>query len=409
MYGREESLPRARAPPPGAHLDAPPRRRRRPHRARSRPASCSTAAPTRRRRRRSWSTPSRTPRARTACANAVVDGCGGAHEQPAVRRHARLRRGAGVLRPRGPDGPARGARAASTRSRSGCATPWRTATGCITGQVVDERRSRCAACIEATAPPCRCPPTRDARRRLCAGRAAPAARPTPTTSGAASAARSASRTSCTPRASTTSRRRAAACRTARPAQLRRRRGRPGVRHHRPADRPHDPRRRRRRARRRRTRRSAPRGRRRPAARRGCRAAPSTPPCRAVRERLFEHVGRRARRRPGRAWPSTGTDVVDTDGRAARAGGRGDRRASGSRRPSSSATGPPKPLDDDGQGNCHTAVRLRRPPGRRRRRPRARPGEGGAGRHRAGRRPGAQPAVGAGPDRGRHRPGPRAWR
>ena len=32
---------------------------------------------------------------------------GGAHQQPAVRRDARVRRGAGVLRPRGPDGQAR--------------------------------------------------------------------------------------------------------------------------------------------------------------------------------------------------------------------------------------------------------------------------------------------------------------
>ena len=47
-------------------------------------------------------------------------GHGRLHEQPAVRRDARLRRGAGVLRGGGADGPARGGARRSTRSSCGC-------------------------------------------------------------------------------------------------------------------------------------------------------------------------------------------------------------------------------------------------------------------------------------------------
>ena len=61
------------------------------------------------------------------------------------------------------------------------------------------------------------------------------------------------------------------------------------------------------------------------------------------------------------------------------------------------------------GQLPHGVRLRRPPRRGRRRPRARSREGGADRHRPRRRPGAQPVERARPDRGRHRPGRRAWR
>ena len=54
---------------------------------------------------------------------------GGAHQPPAVRGDARLRRRAGVLRPRVPDRPAGRRRAGSTPSRSGCATRSAPATG----------------------------------------------------------------------------------------------------------------------------------------------------------------------------------------------------------------------------------------------------------------------------------------
>ena len=55
---------------------------------------------------------------------------GGAHEQPALRRDARLRRGADLLRARGADGQAR-RRARHRRGRScACATPSRPATRC---------------------------------------------------------------------------------------------------------------------------------------------------------------------------------------------------------------------------------------------------------------------------------------
>ena len=53
------------------------------------------------------------------------------------------------------------------------------------------------------------------------------------------------------------------------------------------------------------------------------------------------------------------------------------------------------------------VRVRRAPGGRRRRRRARARAGGRDRDRAGRRQGDEPAGRRGPDRGRHRPGPRA--
>ena len=53
-----------------------------------------------------------------------------ADQQPALRRHARLRRGAGLLRVRVADGRAGGAARASTRSRSGSATPCRRARCC---------------------------------------------------------------------------------------------------------------------------------------------------------------------------------------------------------------------------------------------------------------------------------------
>ena len=76
-------------------------------------------------------------------------------------------------------------------------------------------------------------------------------------------------------------------------------------------------------------------------------------CRAVRERLFEHVGAAARLDPLRLVID-GREVVDSLGDAARAGRRRDRRACASRRPSSTTTARPRSSTSDGQGNCHTA-------------------------------------------------------
>ena len=84
------------------------------------------------------------------CDNAVGRRVGGAHQQPAVRRHARLRCRAGVLRPRGPDGQARRGAAASTRSRSGCATRCRPATGSSPVRSI-ENVAPVARCIRETA------------------------------------------------------------------------------------------------------------------------------------------------------------------------------------------------------------------------------------------------------------------
>ena len=126
------------------------------------------------------------------------------HEQPAVRRHARLRRRADVLRARGADGQARRGAAAWTRSSCGSATRWRPATACSTGQV-DHRPAPVAELLERLRamplPPSRdgdARPARPARRRVEHDRTARA-------SCAASATRSASRTSASPRASTTTR------------------------------------------------------------------------------------------------------------------------------------------------------------------------------------------------------------
>ena len=185
------------------------------------------------------------------------------------------------------------------------------------------------------------------------------------------------------------------------------RGRPGLRHHRPADRPHDARRRR--GGRRRGRdgehrlgRLAPR----PPARRGCPAAPSRRPasssptrCGPTSPRSLD-VRRRlaASRRPTAGSVDLGGTVDVGVAEAA-----GDRR---SRPPCGTSTARPYPLDDDGQGDCDVSLRLRGPPRRRRRRPRARPGAGRADRHRPGRRPGAATRCRSS---GRSRAAsPRAW-
>ena len=116
-------------------------------------------------------------------------------------------------------------------------------------------------------------------------------------------------------------------------------------------------------------------------------------CRAVRERLFEHVGPAHGIDPLRL-AIEGTDVVDTS----RAGSRAGRRRRGVGRDRDRRDGRVPPPPDRGPrrerpGQLPRRVRVRRPPRRRRRRSRARPGQGRPGRHRTGRRPRAQPAVG----------------
>ncbi len=71
-----------------------------------------------------------------------------------------------------------------------------------------------------------------------------------------------------------------------------------------------------------------------------------------------------------------------------------RRASRSTRPSSTAIRPTEDLDENGQGNCHTAFAFVAHRAVVDVDPRARPGEGRADGHGAGRRAGAEPAVGA---------------
>ena len=84
--------------------------------SRSRPASCSTAGPTRRRRRPCSLNADHPHPGAVPVPQRRRRRLRRAHQPPAVRGHARLRRGAGVLRPRGADGPAgRGVRARSGR------------------------------------------------------------------------------------------------------------------------------------------------------------------------------------------------------------------------------------------------------------------------------------------------------
>ena len=138
MYSAGGVVLRARPPAPGPHLDTATTPTRRRHASsRSRPASlldggAYASSSLRRRRQRGAASPP----VPTGCPTRSVDAVGGAHQQPAVRGDAGLRRGAGVLRPRGADGQAGRRPAASTRSSCGCATPWRTGDTLLTGQVV---------------------------------------------------------------------------------------------------------------------------------------------------------------------------------------------------------------------------------------------------------------------------------
>ena len=76
-------------------------------------------------------------------------------------------------------------------------------------------------------------------------------------------------------------------------------------------------------------------------------------CRAVRERLFEHVGAAHGVDPVRL-AIDGTDVVDTVGALRDAGRRGQRRACAFEETVEYHHRPTEELDENGQGNCHTA-------------------------------------------------------
>ena len=280
---------------------------------------------------------------------------GGAHQQPAVRRHARLRRGAGVLRPRGPDGQAgRGVRPRPGRDPAAQRHAHRRPRS---SPARSSRAWRRWPGASARPPPCRCRPSRsggfDGDPMRLPGGAGPHRRRA-ATCAAASASPWPSRTSCTPRASTTTPRPAAAWPTASPRlkfataevgqgfvtiaqQIARtvlgvdevdaradghldRLGRLHVG-----------------------------------------VAPDVDVGRRRRRRLPGGARAPVRARRPRSTASSrcgslidGTDVVDHARRAAGARRRGDRRRRASTRPSSTTTGPTEDLDDDGQGNCHTA-------------------------------------------------------
>ena len=203
-------VPRPRAPPSGADLDAPPRRRRRPL------VKIEAAVRARRRRLRVDVAARCSINAHHARAGSVpvpnADGrrLGGAHEQPAVRRDARLRRAcrrASRTRARWTSSPTR---SASIPSRSGCATRWRPAIVLITGQGIESVAPVGRLLRETAALPMPPDPSAADRDRwlACPGGAGRTA-----DVGARAARRRLrgrrSRTSCTPRASTTSRPRGA--------------------------------------------------------------------------------------------------------------------------------------------------------------------------------------------------------
>ena len=283
----------------------------------------------------------------------------------------------------------------------------RTGDRLITGQVLRQRGARSSA---ASARPrrCRSPTSRSAVTTAirCACPAVPAAPPTLTTSyrgiGYAAAMKNLMYSEGFDDYST------ARCRLADgvvTTQVRHVRGRPGLRHDRPPDRP-------RRARRR-------RGRARPDRHRGrlgrfvvglapdlderrCRATPpaspsasgcssTSPPTHGVADRVA-----RASTAPtsSTAPACCGLPVAEASA--------GHRVRRDPRVPPSAHRGARR----ERPGRLPHGVRLRRPPRGRRRRRRPRAGEGRAGRHRPGRRPRAQPAVGRRPGRGRDLAGSR---
>ena len=139
----------------------------------------------------------------------------GLHEQPALRRDARLRRRSDLLRRRGADGQARreardrsGRAAAAERARARRHAADRPADRGLAADRGGDPRARPRSCRP---PPSRCRATRSGCR------AAPATRPAARASAAAPASRSGSRTSASPRGSTTTAPPACGCsRTARP-------------------------------------------------------------------------------------------------------------------------------------------------------------------------------------------------
>ena len=346
-------LPRPRAPPSGDDLDAPPRHRRRPHR--------QDRGPVRVRRRRlrvhvvGRAAQRHHPRpGPVRVRERRRRRLGGAHQQPAVRRDARLRRRAGVLRPRGPDGQAgRGVRPRPGRDpaaqrhahrRPADHRPGRRERGA--GRALHPRDGRAAAARRAgrrprRRSPCACPGgagrTADAghvrrgvgfgvaiknlmysegfddystaRCRLADGVATLKFATAEVGQGFVTIAQQIARTR---------------------ARRRRRRAR-ADRHPRSA-------------------RPAPRRRR---ARRGCAGGAVDAACRAVRERLFEHVGAAARHRAaaaGRSTAPTSSTRWATCGcpwPRPRPALRFDETVEYHHRPT-------EDLDENGQGNCHTA-------------------------------------------------------
>ncbi len=195
--GRE--LPRPRPPPPGDDLDAPPRHARTARSSRSRPASCSTAgayASTSSAVLLNAITHTQGP---YRCPNAVVDGLRRAHQPPAVRGDARLRRRPGVLRPREPDGPARrGVRARPGRGppaqRHGHRRPADHRAGRRERGAGRPLHPRDGGAADAGHADRRRARRRRRRRPDAPARAAPASPPTSATCGAASAGAWRSRT-----------------------------------------------------------------------------------------------------------------------------------------------------------------------------------------------------------------------
>ena len=308
------------------------------------------------------------------------------HEQPAVRRDARLRRRAGGFAPRGADGQARGGAGAWTRSSCASATRWRPAAACRPASV-DPRPGAGRRAARA--------PARDA---AAAARHADDLRELPggvsnTTHGEgvrrgvgyAVGFKNVGFSEgfddySTARVRLSMDERRAAGRGPHGG----RRGRAGPDHRAGADRAHRARRRARRGAAGRHARRLGRLVARPRARRYMTGGAVKAACEAVRERLHALAAERGVE-PGRGP------------------GRGRRDRGDARVP------PPRdvPAGRDGQGDAHVHVRVLRPPRGGRRRHRARPRARGRDRHHAGRRQGDQPAGARRPDRGRHRAGPRA--
>ena len=336
------------------------------------------------------------------------------HQQPAVRRDARLRFGAGGVRVRGASWTSSPTRSGSTRSRSGSATastraprrrPARSSTAPRRSRSwsAGSRRCRCRAPASATA-------AVDLRRMPGGVSNTTHGEGVRRGVGYAVAYKNVGFSEgfddySTARVRLGDRRR----RAGRHRAHRGRGGRAGPGHRRAADLPHRARRRARRGGARRTPRSGPPGRR--------SASRQTYVTGGAVKAACESVAP-ARRSPGRppGW------AAETDGLRLEDGGvvdrAGDRvieprrpargrRGRGHRRVAAPADVPDRP--GDRPGLRPRAVRLRRAPRGRRRRRRPRPGEGGRARLHPGRRQGDEPAGRRRPDPGRQHPGHWAWR